>query len=49
MRREAVEPRVGERRAGASLARRDPDRPVTPAISFRSRKNETVCGILISE
>lgn len=32
VRREAVDPRVGERRAGGSLGRRDPDRPVTPAI-----------------
>ena len=32
-RREAADPRVGESRAGASLGRRDPDRPVTPAIT----------------
>lgn len=33
VRREAADPRVGESRAGASLGRRDPDRPVTPAIT----------------
>ena len=33
VRREAADPRVGESRAGTSLGRRDPDRPVTPAIT----------------
>ncbi len=28
----AADPRVGESRAGASLGRRDPGRPVTPAM-----------------
>ena len=32
MRRVAADPRVEERRGGASLGRREPDRPVAPAM-----------------
>ena len=50
---EAADPRVGESRAGASLGRRDPDRPVTPAmVQTKMRKwhdNEAVafCDVAI--
>ena len=43
MRREAADPRVGERRGGASLGkRRDPDRPVTPAMLLKKMKQIAV-------